>query len=813
MPSPAPDSLHPKPGLAHAIETALSRIAPVWPLRHAVAGNPFLGLQHLPFVDALVLLERVGGAAPVQRAVDYRNAFREGRITREDLADSVAASWTVPTLIEALDEIEVTSPPVPLATGADLLDRSHPPARWARWVVDEISKWCAVQFDENQTTWISPWRGTGLYTAWREASAHDCNPEASGVRGFRSFVTTLPEDATESITRCLQVLNPDSVDLTDFLHRQLASIAGWAGYIQYRVREDALRGCVNHELRDLLAVRLAYDAALFHAFVDTAAPRPLWPVPPPPATAKRRLSALACWQSAYEAGYQRRLARSLATQSFSLRSPSTRPAVQAVFCIDVRSEVFRRHLEAALPSVQTLGFAGFFGFPVAHHAAADSSSAARCPALLVPAIDTVEPLSPDAMATVRTDRAAVGAWKAFQNSAASCFSFVESYGLAFGAALGLRSGSAARACTRVAPEFATASLETRVSLAAGMLRNLGLGRSLARLVLICGHGSQSANNPFASSLDCGACGGHAGDVNARLAAATLNDPAIRSRLAAQGMVVAADTVFVAGLHTTTTDDVVLFDLERVPPSHHADLVVLRTALAQAGASARRERAPSLGLAGIPDEKIDAALRARATDIAQVRPEWGLANHAAFIAAPRSRTLHLRLSGRVFLHDYDASLDPDDTVLTLILTAPVVVANWINLHYYASRIDPERYGSGNKVLHNVVGGMGVLEGNAGDLRIGLPLQSVHNGVDFVHEPRRLAAYVEADPTRIAAVLERNPAVRRLVEHEWLHLFSLQGSTCHRYRHGHWIPQHDSPDFSAAPLQGNDHPACSASTLRP
>jgi uncharacterized protein len=124
------------------------------------------------------------------------------------------------------------------------------------------------------------------------------------------------------------------------------------------------------------------------------------------------------------------------------------------------------------------------------------------------------------------------------------------------------------------------------------------------------------------------------------------------------------------------------------------------------------------------------------------------------------------------------------VLTLILCAPVVVASWINLQYYASRIDPVRYGSGNKVLHNVVGGLGVLEGNGGDLKVGLPLQSIHDGRDFTHEPLRLAVYIEADPARISQVLAGHPAVRQLFDHEWLHLFALQGDRCHRYRAGQW-----------------------------
>jgi uncharacterized protein YbcC (UPF0753/DUF2309 family) len=140
--------------------------------------------------------------------------------------------------------------------------------------------------------------------------------------------------------------------------------------------------------------------------------------------------------------------------------------------------------------------------------------------------------------------------------------------------------------------------------------------------------------------------------------------------------------------------------------------------------------------------------------------------------------------RTFLHDYDAAQDTDNAVLTLILCAPVVVASWINLQYYASRVDHARYGSGNKVLHNVLGGLGVMEGNAGDLKVGLPLQSIHDGENFVHEPRRLTVFIDVARARIDAVLAAQPAVKQLFDHGWLHLIALEGATAHRYRDHRW-----------------------------
>ncbi len=768
--------------LRSALVEATRRIPPLWPLRHFVAVNPFVGLSHLPFSAACTLLRHTTGAAPLLDASDFRALYHAGEITDEDLTAAGSDPAHAVAALAALPP-EVASPTI--ETIADRLDRRLPHAHWAVFVTDEISKFCATYFDDNQTTWRSPWLGESLFAAWRESARHDRNPEAFGLRDFRATVAALPPDAESSIAACVARLAPAGCNLADFLHRHLVTIAGWAGYAQYLVREEALRGRTNSTLRDLLAIRLSYEVALLRAFGPA--------LPPLDASLpldSSRIPLLRLWQTAYEHRYQQRLARRLATNVPASRGLA-RPAVQAVFCIDVRSEVFRRHLEAAAPSINTVGFAGFFGFPVAHRTLLTDTPATHCPVLLVPPVESIDTASAETTASARAHEAGIGAWKAFQNSAASCFAFVDTFGLSFGAGLTRRPGSAAApTCHRPIPALtgddSSAQLDTLANLCAGALRNMSLTTGFARLLLICGHGSTSANNPYASALDCGACGGHAGDVNARLAANALNHPGVRTRLAARGLHLPADTWCVAGLHHTTSDDVTLFELDRVPASHAADVEMLRTALARAGDSARRERAPSLGLAAsTPDTTTD--IRARAADIAQIRPEWGLANNAAILVAPRMRSRGLDLAGRVFLHDYDHAADADSTVLDLILAAPVVVASWINLQYYASRVDPTRYGSGNKVLHNVAGGLGVFEGNGGDLRPGLPLQSLHDGEKFVHEPRRLSVFVEAPRAKISLVLARQAAPRELLDHEWIHLFALEGSRCFRYvPSGSWVP---------------------------
>lgn len=787
-------------------------VPPLWPLQDYVAVNPFFGLSDHKFLTAQQLLSRVRDCELLPSADYFRQQITAELIQPADIEQAWEQFRQEYPAYDVFDDpcslrqaIESHSDSEPRSerqyfTLSETIDREQQTS-WTSHIVNDITRHLSAHYDQGQANWTSPWRDLPLYEAWRQSAQISRRMEYLGVPGLRQLATELPEDPSEALAVLLQQLQVPPTQRKTFLLAQIFSVSGWASFVRYRVREAEMKGESNGDFVGLLAIRTAYDVALYRAecaashfdksetsLLSRAIPSDTRSdqasIPPVSILARYTL------QLAAEIAHRRRLVSRLRSNPTRSQATTDRKAAQLVFCIDVRSEVMRRHLEATSAHVETFGFAGFFGMPIEFQGLGETETVAQCPVLLKPSIRVETTLVGDPAhgeretSRIRETRLRRKIWKAFQTSAISCFSFVESMGLAYLPKLVTDSLRITRPVTRIKStnlktlsssltcrhatdsSSQSLSLSAQADLAAGMLRNLGLTQGMARLVTLCGHACDVVNNPYRAGLDCGACGGHSGEPNAKFAAQLLNDSSVRAELSRRGLVIPDDTVFFAAVHNTTTDEINFFGTENLPNTHAAEFRELQQWIAEAGERCRSERV--LRLNG--SDPRDVFRRSR--DWSEIRPEWGLAGNAAFIVAPRSRTQGLSLGGRSFLHSYEHRLDPDLKVLELIMTAPMIVTNWINLQYYASAVDNRNFGSGNKAIHNVVGQFGILQGNGGDLMTGLAWQSIHDGQRFQHEPLRLSVIIEAPRANVQQIIEKHTIVRDLVTHGWLSLSVIE-----------------------------------------
>lgn len=785
------------------------KICPLWDIRDYVAVNPFFGFKDKSFLETVNFLKDLSGKGILPRKSYFLKKYKSGEIIEFDLevgrkffekenSEKDKNSYSLEELISYINTPEKDSTSIKVRSVSDLYDLEHE-ANKTILITNEVSKWASAYFDEGQALWKVQSKNPGFYAWWRSLAKYD-NPFNDKKGRFSKLVKALPLDSQNALEFLTEKLFEKEAltqnELTDYFYRLIYTVLGWSSYIK-KFEFEAERSGDKSQIEkiggliDIVVIRMAYDVSL----LDSVAGDNLRGDSKVEGF-EREIELSYIWLNAAERAYRRKVEEKVKKVSIPSEDLELeRPDVQMAFCIDVRSEILRRHLEKTSDKIQTIGFAGFFGMPISVRGLGHQGTDQNCPVLLnsgftIGEKSKGEPSEEKSLIKKKKDYVETQYLKKIvQSSANSGFSFVETMGFAYTGKI-LTSGfgkikpnidvTAAglkeKEKSLIDLDLSTLSLDIKTNLAFGALKNMGLTKNFAKFVFFFGHGSESSNNPYASALDCGACAGHNGKSNADLLAKLLNDNEVQDELKKKGVEIPSDTVFLSGWHNTVRDELKFDELENLSSNQKAELEKYTMKFDKASENCREERAAKFpNCSSLNSKELKEEMNSRANDWSEIRPEWGLARNASFIVGRRELTRDVDLEGRAFLHDYDSKKDQDLSVLELIMTAPMIVTNWINMQYYASTVDPKKFSAGNKVLNNVVGGIGCIQGNEGDLLGGLTEQSVWYQGEYFHEPLRLQVFIEATTESIDQIIAKHGMVNDLLSNNWMKVISIHPET--------------------------------------
>lgn len=710
------------PDIVLFVKESWQKITPFWPLKNLVAVNPLHGFQDLPFEEALLQ-----GAAFFQQK-DFPQQME--RVNRQTI------------------------------------------------------KWLQAFFDEGQATLAMPIKSHGFYQALKKLMYFD-----DQIHNFDAYnqqwLSDLPDTSEGAIKACFIRLKISKEHQLLFMTLMLTTLPGWASYVKYYAdwsEKKTLDSCTTLKI-DYLAIRMIITTLLWQDSIELIA----WYDKAKELELKKN-SPIAKLQQAEKAYF---LPLLHALKSDPIDSSGTIDA-QFVFCIDVRSEGLRKALQRC-SNYESFGCAGFFGLPIFIKNSTTEEFYASCPVLLYPK-HTVNQVScslyhQKGHQRLRTLRAL---YQSLKYNFVTSFALVELLGFATGFWMALKTFTPrmAHRLTRFAytvmrsessikPCLKDISFQDQCMYAKSVLQAIGLTKNFAQIVIFCGHASTTQNNAYATFLNCGACAGRYGGSNAKTIVAILNSKKVRNYLSQIGIVIPSSTCFIAAQHNTTTDHVEIYEDDILDDSIMQAITKIKNDLKQAQKINCNQRCKKMGMnLDVKSSIKQTALMSR--DWAQVRPEWGLAKNASFIIAPSKITEKIDFDGRAFLHSYDYTQDVDGAILTLILTAPMVVGQWINAQYLFSTLDNVAYGSGSKITINITGKIGIMQGNASDLMHGLPLQSVYTADNQpYHEPVRLMTVVYAPCSFIDKIIEKQPDLQMLFRNSWVLLVSIDPETNDQY----------------------------------
>ncbi|WP_018933960.1 DUF2309 domain-containing protein [Gracilibacillus lacisalsi] len=843
------------------IESASRVIAPLWPISTFAARNPWMGLEKQSFdevadwlkdtrdvdiypsasmirsakskgeIDEAFVkmgLQRWLDTHPFNIPRDVAERFCQAALKLDPLPSSLLSSHKLEKAVEEFSGLNLDSIKNSSIQPMSSFVKKQDGEKLIKILDNHVIKWCKVYLDEFQAGWTMPHREEGFYRAWRRLIQYD--PALS--KHQRQNLKDWPHEAPLALKEALSLMEIPTSEIQNYLEGHLLSLPGWAGMMLWRSQQT------SHEqelLTDYLAVRISLEWALIKPYLPLSNQRTESEVSlttllaswihwggltiedwlQMSATEQHEYLSFAysfdemlrrkIWLEAWEQTHTDQLSQKLIfKQRETKRNHST--LAQLAFCIDVRSEPFRRQLEKEGP-FETIGIAGFFGLPIATSELGSKHSHASLPIILNPQHKIKEYADEEELDKYQQRKQAVnslsntfktmkqnvlaslllpelsGPWLSLQMVARS---FVPRKANRF--IRNLRESWIRKPNTKLSLDHEDNTEENlpvgfteeeKLSYAHQALKLMGLTeKKFAPLVVICGHSSQSINNPYASSLECGACGGAAGGFNARALANLCNLPEVRRGLSAKGIEIPDDTIFVAAEHKTTIDELHWIYVPTLSEAAQEAFDCIEAIMPTVSRNANAERLAQLPGFQSKLKNPNAEAQRFADDWSEIRPEWGLARNAAFIIGQRELTQDCDLEGRAFLHNYDWKQDESGDLLENIIAGPGTVSQWINLQYYASTVAPHYYGSGNKATQTVTAGLGVMQGNASDLLTGLPWQSVmQSDSEAYHSPLRLLIVIQAPSEYVERLLNNDSVFREKVENGWVRLSSIDPE-------GHW-----------------------------
>lgn len=784
------------------------------PLKDFIHHNPLHAFQKWEFHRGVLEAEKIFGARPYLKFDDYRQLLKKGSITQSGIQKALTQHSSSPAerafWKKQMHSLFEEDPPRPLTErGLRALIWENRLLRLQSDLGPRLFRLLGNYMDQGIAQWSMPGAENGLWSSLGQLVEDSIFPiEGLSSPSCRRLLKCTAQEAMAFVLE--RILGEQHQLFERYLEEMLLSHPGWSGMVAFLEKNpQSLLEPRSVKLQDAISLELLLELSfcekeLGEGFKPLITPEKLHKLAVIlDAQASNHSTSdqnvvRALWQEAYEWSYYEKVLGLLQDQKTHPIPENKTPAkTQLFFCIDDRECSLRRHLEEIDEDLKTWGVPGFFGIDWYFKSAGSNFALKMCPAP-VQAKYLVEEI-PNPFHEKRI-KASPLPWRGVdpssgRNSLLRGFFATQVWGLLHGFKLAwsIFLPSAKRPNDlynkHIAPEgvldihrkeeanpkdgllrgFTVEEMADRVQ---SVLKSVGCLSDFSPLMVFVAHGASSVNNPYFAAYDCGACSGRPGAANARAFVQMANDFKVRNVLHQRGLHLSPDIHFVGAFHDTTRDELTFFHEEFLPKSHVPQLLALKETLNKALENNAKERCRRFELVRKDISPANALrhVRQRAHSIFEPRPELNHATNCLCIVGTRELTRGSFFDRRAFLQSYDWKQDPNGDVLVTLLNAVVPVCGGINLEYYFSRTDSERYGSGTKLSHNVMGLLGVANGIEGDLLTGLPTQMTE-----LHPPLRLLMVIEQEPEIVLTCLEKSPPLKKWICHEWIRLACLSPST--------------------------------------